>query len=173
MAVPFIQYISHHQTNTRSNWLAYLPFHCNTNLYQNNFFRKQSVSGMRCQNIYSVHHPSSPFQDSNPSWYLQSLLLSIKAVRHLFAHFCWEEWHFIFYPLHSWSPFCFKDSISQRPTMLVLNRELRTCNLPEPLAFRSWKFVPVLKEEEEPVFSITTTSIYRLPLDKTTPRNRL
>ena len=34
-------------------------------------------------------------------------------------------------------------------TMLVLKRKLRTRNLPELLAFRSWKFDQVITEEEK------------------------
>ena len=40
VAVPSSQYITPHQTSTRSNSLAYLPFRCNTNAYQNSFFPK-------------------------------------------------------------------------------------------------------------------------------------
>ena len=47
VAVPSSQYMNPHQTRTRSNSLAYLPFRCKTNVFQNSFFLKQSASGMR------------------------------------------------------------------------------------------------------------------------------
>ena len=40
VAVPSSQYITPHQTSTISNSLAYLPFRCKTNAFQNSFYPK-------------------------------------------------------------------------------------------------------------------------------------
>ena len=65
-------------------------------------FRKQSASGMRCQTIYSPCTIPPHLQDSNLPWELQSpILLIINCPSSIFAQSCWEEKHFISYPLHS------------------------------------------------------------------------
>ena len=57
VAVPSSQDISPHQTNTKSNSLAYLRFHCNTNSYQNSLF-PETVSQWNALHEHIVCAPS-------------------------------------------------------------------------------------------------------------------
>ena len=96
VTVPSCQYITPNQTSTRSNSLAYLPFRCNTNAYQNSLFPK-TVSQWNALPEHLVCAPSLLTSKTAVSHLL--IINSPSSFFFIFAQFCWNERHFISYPL--------------------------------------------------------------------------